>query len=31
MTCDSYISGSDTLNDWHMTYTLTDYNIVESK
>ncbi len=31
MTCDSYISGSDTLKDWHMTYTLTDYNIVESK
>ena len=31
MTCDSYISGSDTFNDWHMTYTLTDYNIVESE
>ena len=31
MTSDSYISGSDTLNDWHMTYTLTDYNIVEGK
>lgn len=29
--CDSYISDSDTLNDWHMTYILTEYNIVEIK
>ena len=29
-TCDSYVSGSDILNDWHMTYTLTDYSIVEN-
>jgi len=28
--CDSYVSGSDTLNDWHMTYTLIDYSIVEN-
>ena len=28
--CDSYVSGSDTLNNWHMTYTLMDYNIVEN-
>ena len=28
--CDSYVSGSDTLNDWHMTYTLMDYSIVEN-
>ena len=31
MSCDSYISGSDTLKDWHWIYTLTGYNIVESK
>ena len=28
--CDSYVSSSDTLKDWHMTYTLTDFKIVEN-
>ena len=28
--CDSYVSNSDTLKDWHMTYTLTDFKIVEN-
>ena len=31
MTCDSYISCSDTLKDWHWTYTLTGYMIVENR
>ena len=26
-TCDPYTSGSGTLKDWHMTYTLTDFKI----